>query len=434
MCRFFKFAIILRMQYTKKKLKNGMRIITIPMKENPTTTVLVLVETGSKYENKENNGISHFLEHMCFKGTSRRPSAFDITKELDGIGAQYNAFTSHEYTGYYAKSDHKNLDIILDVVSDMYLNPIFPEKEIEKEKGVIIEEINMYRDLPQHIVGDEFMKLLYGNHPAGWDIVGTKENIQKIMRTDFIDYRSKHYVASATTVIVAGKINEKDVFKKVTSAFKDIGKWKKDEKEKVVETQKTPQVAVYYKDTDQTHLILGVRSFNTYNKYNTILMVMNAVLSGGMSSRLFQKLRDEMGICYYVGANNDKYTDHGNFSVFAGVDSKRVKEAISTILSEMNKLKIMLVKPEELNRAKQHLIGNLNLGLESSDSLAMYYGGQEVLKKDLKKPEEIIKEIKSVTAEEIKFVVERIFKDEGLNLAIVGKFKDEKEFKDILHF
>ena len=422
------------MQYTKKKLKNGMRIITIPMKENPTTTVLVLVETGSKYENKENNGISHFLEHMCFKGTSRRPSAFDITKELDGIGAQYNAFTSHEYTGYYAKSDHKNLDIILDVVSDMYLNPIFPEKEIEKEKGVIIEEINMYRDLPQHIVGDEFMKLLYGNHPAGWDIVGTKENIQKIMRTDFIDYRSKHYVASATTVIVAGKINEKDVFKKVTSAFKDIGKWKKDEKEKVVETQKTPQVAVYYKDTDQTHLILGVRSFNTYNKYNTILMVMNAVLSGGMSSRLFQKLRDEMGICYYVGANNDKYTDHGNFSVFAGVDSKRVKEAISTILSEMNKLKIMLVKPEELNRAKQHLIGNLNLGLESSDSLAMYYGGQEVLKKDLKKPEEIIKEIKSVTAEEIKFVVERIFKDEGLNLAIVGKFKDEKEFKDILHF
>jgi len=232
-CRFFKFAIILCMQYTKKKLKNGMRIITIPMKENPTTTVLVLVETGSKYENKENNGISHFLEHMCFKGTSRRPSAFDITKELDGIGAQYNAFTSHEYTGYYAKSDHKNLDIILDVVSDMYLNPIFPEKEIEKEKGVIIEEINMYRDLPQHIVGDEFMKLLYGNHPAGWDIVGTKENIQKIMRTDFIDYRSKHYVASATTVIVAGKINEKDVFKKVTSAFKDIGKWKKDEKEKV---------------------------------------------------------------------------------------------------------------------------------------------------------------------------------------------------------
>ena len=422
------------MNYTKKKLKNGMRIITVPMKENPTTTVLVLVETGSKYENKENNGISHFLEHMCFKGTSKRPSVFEISKELDTIGSQYNAFTSHEFTGYYAKSDYKNLDTILDVVSDMYLNPIFPEKEIEKEKGVIIEEINMYLDLPRIILSNEFLKLLYGDHPAGWSITGNKENIQKMKRTDFIDYRSKHYVASATTVIVSGKINEKDVFKKVTKAFKDIGKWKKDDKEKVIETQKSPQVSVYYKDTDQTHLMLGVRSFNTYNKYNTIIMVMDSVLSGGMSSRLFQKMRDEMGICYYVGADNDKFTDHGFLSVFAGVDSKRIKEAITTILDEMNKLKTILVKPEELNKAKQHLIGNLNLGLESSDSLAMYFGGQEVLREEIKKPEDIIKEIKAVTAEEIKFVAERIFKDEGLNLAIVGKFKDDKEFKEILKF
>ncbi|MFH1455134.1 MAG: pitrilysin family protein [bacterium] len=422
------------MNYTKKKLKNGMRIITVPMKENPTTTVLVLVETGSKYENKDNNGISHFLEHMCFKGTSRRPSAFDITKELDTIGAHYNAFTGQEYTGYYAKSDYKNLDTILDVVSDMYLNPIFPEKEIEKEKGVIIEEINMYQDLPQRMVWDVFHKLLYGDHPAGWNIAGTKEIIKKINRADFIDYRSKHYVANATTVVVAGKINEKDVFKKVSTAFKDIGKWKKDDKEKVLENQKTPQASIHYKDTDQTHIILGVRSFNTYNKYNPIIMVMDSVLSGGMSSRLFQKLRDEMGICYYVGADNNEYTDHGFFSVFAGVDSKRVKEAVTTILVEMNELKNNLVKSEELNKAKQHLIGSLNLGLESSNSLAMYYGGQEVLRKELKKPEDIIKEIKAVTADEIKFVAERIFKDGGLNLAIVGKFKDDKEFKEILHF
>jgi predicted Zn-dependent peptidase len=422
------------MQYTKKKLKNGMRIITIPMKENPTTTVLVLVETGSKYENKTNNGISHFLEHMCFKGTSKRPASIDISRELDTIGAHYNAFTTHEYTGYYAKSDYKNLDTILDVVSDMYLNPIFPEKEIEKEKGVIIEEINMYQDLPQAIVSDEFFKLLYGNHPAGWSIAGEKENIQKMQRTDFIDYRSKHYVASATTVIVAGKLKESEVVKKVTAAFKDIGKWKKDEKEKVAENQTEPKVVVHFKDTDQTHIILGVRSFNTYNKYNPIIRVMDGVLSGGMSSRLFQKLRDEMGICYYVGATNETFTDHGFLSVAAGVDSKRVKEAITAILDEMKKFKNILVKPEELNKAKQHLIGNLNLGLESSDSVAMYLGGQEVLRKDLKKPEDIIKEIKAVTADEIKFVAERIFKDASLNLAIVGKFKDDKEFKEVLHF
>jgi predicted Zn-dependent peptidase len=363
-----------------------------------------------------------------------RPSAFDITKELDTIGAQYNAFTGQEYTGYYAKSDYKDIDIILDVVSDMYLNPIFPEKEIEKEKGVIIEEINMYQDLPRSIASNEFYKLLYGDHPAGWSIAGTKENVNKIQRTDFIDYRNKHYVASATTVVISGKINEKEVVKKVLKAFKNIGIWKKEGKDKVLENQKEPETVVHYKDTDQTHLILGVRSFNTYNKYNPIIMVMDAVLSGGLSSRLYQKLRDEMGICYYVGSDNSEFTDHGFFSVASGVDSKRVKEAIIAILAEMKKIKTELIGSIELNKAKQHLIGGLNLGLESSDSIAMYYGGQEVLRKDIKKPEDIIKEIKAVTAEEIKFVAERIFKDAGLNLAIVGKFKDDKEFKEILHF
>ncbi len=422
------------MKYTKKVLKNGLRIITIPMKDNPTATVLVLVEAGSKYEKKENNGISHFLEHMCFKGTTNRPTSMDISKELDGIGSHYNAFTSQEHTGYYAKADYKNIDKILDVVSDMYLNPVFPEQEIEKEKGVIIEEINMYLDLPKAVVQDEFFKLLYGDQPAGWNIAGPKENVKNMKRSDFIDYRSKHYVASSTTVVVAGKIKEADVFKKVTKLFKNIGKWKKEGKEKVIESQKAPQATVYYKDTDQTHLIIGTRSYNTYNKYNSIIRVMIAILSGGLSSRLFEKMRNEMGICYYVYADNDAFTDHGIFSVSAGVDSNRVNEAITAILAELKKLKTELINKEELNKVKQFLIGNLNLGLESSDSIASFYGYQEVMKKNIKKPEDIIKEIKAVTAEEIKFVAERIFKDELLNLAIVGKFKDKQEFLNILKF
>lgn len=411
-----------------------MRIITVPMKDNPTATVLVFVEAGSKYENKENNGISHFLEHLCFKGTSKRGSAFQISKELDSIGSQYNAFTGHEYTGYYAKSDYKKIDTILDVVSDLYLNPIFPEQEIEKEKGVIIEEINMYKDLPRHIVVEEFLRLLYGDTPAGWEVVGSKENIKNFKRTDFIDYRGKHYTADATTVIVSGKINEKDVIKKIIKTFKGIGTWKKEDKQKVIENQTSPQAVVHYKDTDQTHIILGVRTFNIYNKYNHIISVINSILSGGMSSRLFQKMRDELGICYYVGADNDKFTDHGVFAVFAGVDSKRVKEAIVAILKEMNKLKDELVSSEELTKAKQYLIGNIKLGLESSDSLAMYYGEQEVLRENIKTPDEIIKDIQSVTAEEIKFVAERIFKNEGLNLSVVGKFESDKEFMEVLHF
>ncbi len=422
------------MQYTKKVLKNGLRIITVPMKSNPTVTVLILVEAGSNYEDKENNGISHFLEHMCFKGTSKRLTSADISKELDGIGSINNAFTSQEYTGYYAKADYKNADQMLDIVSDIYLNSTFPEKELEKEKGVIIEEINMYKDLPRRIVIEEFYKLLYGDQPAGRSTIGPKENIQKMQRRDFIDYRHKHYVASATTVIVAGKIDEKDVLKKVQTLFKDVSKWKKEEKKRAVEYQATPQVRVFYKDTDQTHIVLGNRSFNIYNKYNPIIRVLAGVLSGGMSSRLFQKMREEMGICYYVGADNDAFTDHGAFAVFAGVDSARVKDAIVAILAELKKMRTELVGKEELHKVKKYLIGKLNLGLESSDSVAEFYGGQEVLRENIKTPEDIIKEIEKVTAEEIKYVAERIFKDETLNLAIVGKFRNEKEFKDVLKY
>lgn len=421
------------MQYTKKVLKNGLRIITVPMKSNPTVTVLVLVEAGSKYENKENNGISHFLEHMCFKGTTKRPTSQDINKELDGIGSYHNAFTSHEYTGYYAKADYKNCDKILDVISDMYLNPVFPEKEIEKEKGVIIEEINMYNDSPRSIAEEEFFKLLYGDQPAGWPVIGLKDNIHKMSRTDFIDYRNRHYVASATTVMVAGKIDEKKTFDNVSKLFKDAGKWKKEEKRKVMESQVAPQATVFYKDTDQTHMILGIRSFDVYNKYNPIIRVLGGILSG-MSGRLFQKMREELGICYYVSPSNDTFTDHGIFSVSAGVDSTRVKVAIAAILDELKKFKTELVGKEELEKAKQYLIGNMYLGLESSDAIASFYGGQEILKEKIKTPEDIVKEIKAVTAEEIRFVAERIFRNERLNLAIVGKFKDKKEFLDVLKF
>jgi len=422
------------MNYSKKVLKNGLRIITVPMKSNPTTTILVLVEAGSKYENKENNGISHFLEHMCFKGTKKRPAAADISKELDGVGSAYNAFTSLEYTGYYAKSDYKSFDTILDVVSDMYLNPTLPDKEIEKEKGVVIEEINLSADLPARIVSRQFFDLLYGNQPAGWSVLGSKENVQNFQRRDLIDYRGKNYVASATTIIVSGKIDEKESIKKIQNAFKDISKWNKVPKKRIIESQTEPKVRVFYKDTDQTHLILGNRTFDTYNKYNPVIRVMSGVLSGGMSSRLFQKMRDELGICYYINAGNDAFTDHGVFAVSAGVDSKRIKEGISAILGELKRMRTELVGKEELEKVKRCLIGNMSLGLESSDSVAEFYGGQEILREKIKTPEEIKKEIEKVTAEEIKFVAERIFLNDTLNLAIVGKFKDENEFKDILRY
>jgi predicted Zn-dependent peptidase len=252
--------------YNKKILPNGLRIITIPMKDTPTVTVLVMVEAGSKYETKDISGLSHFLEHMCFKGTVKRPSALIISRELDSIGSHYNAFTSEEYTGYYAKAASKHAMKILDVVSDIYLNPTFPPAEIEKEKGVIIEEINMYRDLPQRHVQELFMTLLYGDQAVGWGIAGSKETVQSMTQKHFIDYRDSHYVAEATTVIVAGNFDEAAMIAAVEEKFAAIPVSKKIIKAPVNEKQSMPAILSETRSTDQSHIVLGVRAFDIFNK------------------------------------------------------------------------------------------------------------------------------------------------------------------------
>ena len=422
------------MKYNKKTLKNGLRIITIPMLDNKTATTMVLVEAGSKYEEKKNNGISHFLEHMCFKGTVRRPGSGDISLELDNLGAQSNAFTSHEFTGYYAKTNAKNVYKVIDIISDMYLNPVFDEKEIKKEKGVIIEEMNMYKDIPMKNVYYLFMNLLYGDTPAGRTILGDKNFIQKTTQKDFIDYRKEHYIASATTVVVAGDIDEKKVVERIEESFRDIVSARKREKVKVKEIQEKPQVKIEYKKSDQSHLILGVRSFDIFKKEENVVSLLVGVLSAGMSSRLFKKLRDEMGVCYYVKANNNSFTDHGYLGVSAGVDNKRIGEVVEVILEEFKKLKTGLVSDLELKKVKEKMISSVLLGLESSDSFTEYYGIQEILKKKVETPQEEIEKIKAITAKDIKRVANKIFVNKGLNLAVIGPIKDKKPLQKILKF
>ncbi|MFA6585878.1 MAG: pitrilysin family protein [Candidatus Paceibacterota bacterium] len=422
------------MKFSKKILHNGLRVITVPMKDNPTVTVLVLVEAGSKYERKEINGISHFLEHMCFKGTIKRPKAIDISKELDALGSQYNAFTAQEYTGYYAKSDARHFRQIFDVVSDIYLNSTFPEVEMQKEKGVIVEEINMYEDMPNRHVQDLIMELLYGDQPAGWNIAGDKKNILNMKRSDFINYKKAHYLPEATTIVVAGKVNEREVSKEVTKIFGKISHGKKSLKLKVKETQTKPGILVKFKKTDQTHFVLGLRSYDLFYKKNAVLSVLAGVLGGGMSSRLFQKLREEMGVGYYVRAYNDAYTDHGFFQVSAGVDNKRIYEVIEAVLEECKKLKEQKISKEELNKVKEFLIGNMKLSLESSDDIASFYGMQELLKREIKEIEQKSDEIRKVTALEIQILAKNIFKDDKLNLALIGPFKDKTKFSKVLKF
>ena len=422
------------MKYSKTKLKNGLRVITVPMKDNPTVTVLVLVEAGSKYETKNKNGISHFLEHMCFKGTTKRPSAHAISAELDGIGSQSNAFTGQEYTGYYAKSEARHFKQIFDVVSDVYLNSTFPDAEIQKEKGVIVEEINMYEDMPHRHVHDLFTGLLYGDQPAGWNIAGTRDNVNAMTREDFVVYKKAHYVPKATTVIVSGKVSEREVLKEAERAFGALRPVSKVSKLPIKEKQTKPEVLVQYKKTDQTHFVLGVRTWGVSDKRNPALSVLAVILGGGMSSRLFIKLREDLGVAYYVRASSDHATDHGSFNISAGVSNGRIAEVLNEVLLECKKISDVSVEAEELAKAKEYMIGNMKLELESSDAWANFYGGQEVMRRKIEGPEEIEAKIRKVTAKQIQAVAKEIFVDKNLNLAIIGPFEDAKEFSSKLSF
>ncbi len=418
----------------KTTLQNGLRIVTVPMKDNPTVTVLVLVGTGSDYEEKKVSGVSHFLEHMCFKGTALRPNAQAISHELDSLGCQYNAFTDHEMTGYYAKADGKHFKKVFEIISDVYLNSTFPADEIEKEKGVIVEEINMYEDTPSRRVQDLFQELLYGDQPAGRNIAGTREHVRAMTRSDFVKYKEEHYVAGATVIVVAGNIKTGQVVSEAKKHFKSVSHGEKNKKKHTNDAQSKPKALVLHKASDQTHFVLGVRSFDFFNKSNATLSILSGILGAGMSSRLFAKLREEMGVAYYVRAYNDASLDHGNFQISAGVTNVRAEEVIKEILKECTRLKDELVSPGELAKVKSFIIGNSKLSLEATDDVANFYGGQEILKKELKTIEEKAEALNKVTSKQVRDMARKIFVTKNLNLALIGPFKDKANFEKLLTF
>lgn len=411
---------------------SGLRLVAVPMESTKTVTVLVLVGTGSKYETKDINGISHFLEHMMFKGTAKRPDKLQIAKELEGIGADFNAFTGKEYTGYYARASSSKLSEVMDVVFDIFLNSRLDQEEIDRERGVIIEEINMYQDLPQRHVEEVFERLLYGDQPAGWDIAGEKEIINKLTRQQFVDYFTTHYIASNTVVAVAGNIDPEEIKTKTESYFKTIRQAEKVSKLSVVEQQSEPQLKIQFKQTDQTHFILGFRGVHMHDSRKYPLGVLASILGGGMSSRLFQEVRDKRGLAYYVGASADEYTDTGLFTCNAGVNNEKVFDAIKVIVEEIKKIRDGGVTDEELQKAKDKTEGSLAIMLENSRSVAQAYAGPVLFEGRVLTPEEELAKIKAVTAEEIKTIAGEIFRDDRLNLALIGPFKDSEPFKKLL--
>jgi predicted Zn-dependent peptidase len=421
--------------YKKTTLKNGLRIITVPQKDAMAATVLILVKTGSKYEEKKLSGISHYLEHMLFKGTDKRKTPKDVAEVLDKIGGDYNAFTGEECTGYYAKVDASHFDIALDWVSDIFLNSKIPDKEVAKERGVIIEEINMYNDNPTMHIDELWKTVLYGDQPAGWDVAGTKETVSGIKRSDIKKYIESQYVSSNTIVCVAGKIKEDEVIKKIRSRFGGVKNTKPKKRAAVVEQQTNAQLIIQYKDISQTNLAIGVRAYNISHPQRYTLDLMSIILGGMMSSRMFIEIREKMGAAYHIRTYNGSDSDAGALVTFAGIDNKKIFEAIKTILKEYYKLTKIRVADSELKKAKDYLKGKMVLRMESSDAQASFYGSQELMEDKVLTMEEVFKKIEKVTSSDIMRVAKDIFKEEKLNLAIIGPYKgQEQEFKKLLRF
>ncbi len=416
----------------KKILENGLRVVTIPLKNTKVATVFVLVKTGSKHEEKDISGISHFLEHMLFKGTKRRPSPLKIAEDLDKVGGLYNAFTGEEYTGYYAKVNASKMGLAVDWVSDIYLNSSLPKNEVEKEKGVIKEEINMRFDNPMSHCQLLFNKLLYGEQPAGRDIAGTKETVSSMDRKDLLSYMDSQYVSESTVVVVAGNIKEKEAREEVERAFSGIKKGKAKESFPVIEKQKEPKVLNFKKSTDQTHMALGVRGFGIFHPHRYTQEVIAAVLGGMMSSRLFIKIRDKMGLAYYIRTTAEDNPDTGFLVTQAGVDNEKAKSAVEAILEEYRRIRDRKVSAEELKKAKEHLKGKTAILLESSDALAYFHGTSEILEGRSYKLEDIFALIDEVTAEDVKKASFEMFNPEKLNLSLVGPH-NKKEFEEILN-
>jgi len=414
--------------YKKTKLSSGLRIISVPIKNAKSATVLVLVGTGSKYETKDISGISHFLEHMFFKGTKNRPNTLQISEAIDSIGGEYNAFTSKEITGFYAKVAKEHFEKALEWISDLFLNSKFEAEELEREKGVIIEELNMYLDTPITYVSELWETLLYGDQPAGWRIVGEKETIKAFNKENLLDYYKSHYSASNTIICVAGDIGNKAEVK-VKKYFFATKKEKVISKVKVLEQQNQPEVLIHNKKTDQTHFCLGVRTFDLYDKRKYALALLAIILGGNMSSRLFIKVRERNGLAYSIHTSADSTTDTGYLVTQAGINPQNLEKAVGLILEEYKDIKNNKINEKELQKAKDYLKGTTSLSIDSSDSQASFHAVQELLEGKIVELNQKFKEIDKVSINDINKLAKEIFVPEKLNLALIGPVEESEKEK-----
>lgn len=410
-------------------LNNGLRVLLVPIKDAPSVTTAVSVKAGSSYENERNSGISHFLEHMCFKGTSKYPNPSDVAVALEKIGAEHNAFTDRDWTAYYAKTAPRYFKRAFDVVSELYLYPHISDIEMEKEKGVIIEEIHMYDDNPRYKVGEMLERGLYGNQPAGWSIAGTEQHIKNTTRDMFVSYRNARYIPKHTVVTIAGAFDGREALHIVEKTFGSVRGAQKGplHAPKLQKSKRGDSISIIERKLDQTHFALGFYGEPMSSKNRFAIALMTKILGGSMSSRLFQRVREDLGAAYYVGSSQNAYATHGYVDVFAGVNHGKFEEALKAIIKEIRLMVKDGVSEKELQRAQDYSIGTFMLSLESSSDLAFYYGQQETVLGKTQSPQDIVKEIKKVTVKDINALARKIFNLQTMRFAVVGPHQKNKK-------
>ena len=413
--------------FERQILPSGLRLLTAPMDHAQSVSCFIMLAAGSRYETPDTSGIAHFAEHMFFKGTENRPTARDIGNEIDGIGGEFNAFTGKEYTGYYVRCAGEHRSIALDVLVDMLRHSKFDSEEIDREKGVIVEEMNMYFDTPRDFISGVYDSLLYGDQPLGWDIIGRKETVRAATRDTFLGYVDRWYKPERMVVGVAGKIDG-DLQAEVERLLGDLEPAETGAPDPAdFSANGTARVRIHTKASDQAHICLGVPSYPLAHRDRYALQILSTVLGTGMSSRLFTEVRERRGLAYYIYAINHSYTDAGSLYSQAGVDIERIDEAITTIVAELKKITDETVPSDELEKARNVAKGRFVLQTESPHGLVMFGLKREVLEGKAAEPEEVLAGLDAVTAEDVQRVAQDVIGGHGLNLALIGPFEQDQQ-------
>ena len=418
--------------FERTTLSNGLRVLTAPLGHAQSVACFVMLAAGSRYEHAQNRGIAHFAEHMFFKGTERRPTARDLTTIVDGIGGEFNAFTSKEYTGYYVRCAGADRDTALDVLVDMLRHSKFDPEELEREKGVILEEMNMYYDTPRDYVSALYEELLFGDNPLGWETLGTKETIRAAQRETFLDYVGRWYTPERMVVGVSGMVGD-DLVPTLESLLGDLGGNGADGMPPVAfDREPASRVRVRHKDSDQAQICLGVPSYPLEHPDRYALQLLATVLGSGMSSRLWLEVRERRGLAYYVYGMNHSYTDTGSLFSQAGVDLERVDEAVEVVVEQFRQIAEETVPSDELEKARSLAKGRFVLQTESPQGLILFGLRREVLEGEAAEPEELLAGLDAVTADDVQRVAQAVIGEQALRLAVIGPFEDAERFEKLV--